>query len=116
MANTIAVYDLVDQVTVKKISVGYSPKRLIAGRDSVFVANYDDASVSVVKGGLFHVVKVIPVRGSNVLELAIAEKQRLLFVGTGDCRGSLAVINLASNRMTGRVELGTSPLGIVAVQ
>jgi len=48
--------------------------------------------------------------------MGVAEKQRLLFVGAGDCDGSLVVVDTTANQVIGRVELGAKPVGISVIE
>lgn len=114
-ANTVSVYDLSARKILKNIHVGFEPARFVTTAGAVYVTNYLDGSISVMQGGQFSVSKEVAV-GASTREMAAAEKQRLLFIGTGDCDGSLTVVDTTGNHVIGRVELGAKPMGIAVVE
>lgn len=114
-ANTVSMYDLSAKMMLKNIHVGFEPARLVTSYDFVFVTNFRDGSLSIMPGGQYSVSKEVAV-GKNAREMAVAEKQRLIFVGEGDCDGSLAVVDTTGNNVIARIELGTMPKGITAVE
>jgi DNA-binding beta-propeller fold protein YncE len=114
-ANTVSLYDLSVRRMLKNIYVGFEPARLVTSYDFVFVTNYRDGSISVMPGGQYSVSKDVSV-GKSAREMAVAEKQRLIFVGVGDCDGSLAVVDTTGNNVIGRIELGVKPMGISIIE
>lgn len=114
-ANTVSVYDLSARKMLKDIRVGFEPSRFVANDSSVYVANFLDGTISVMQGGQLNVSKEVSV-GKSAREMGLAEKNRLLFVGEGDCDGSLAVVDTNGNHVIGRIELGTMPMGIAVVE
>lgn len=109
--NSVTVYDLGARRVVQNIHVGFGPSRFVVNDSSVYVTNVLDGTISVIPGGQLNVSKEVVV-GRNAREMGVAVKQRLLFVGEGECDGSLAVIDTDGNRVIGRVELGATPMGI----
>jgi YVTN family beta-propeller protein len=114
-ANTVSVYDLSARKMLKNIHVGFEPARFVTSDGSVYVTNYLDGSISILQGGQFSVSKEVAV-GKSARELAVSEKQRLIFVGVGDCDGSLAVVDTTGNHVIGRIELGSRPMGISVIE
>jgi len=114
-ANTVSVYDLNARKMLKNVHVGFEPGRFITSDSSIYVSNYLDGTLAIMPGGQFSVSKEVAV-GKSAGEMAVAEKQRLLFVGVGDCDGSLAVLDTTGNRVIGRIELGAKPLGIAVLE
>lgn len=115
-ANSVSLYDLTTRRLVKNIHVGNEPGRFVASDSSVYVTNYLAGSITMLQGGEFGVSKEVAIGGSAIRELAVAEKQRLLFVGAGDCDGSLVAVDTTGNQVIGRIELGAKPLGLAVVE
>jgi len=111
VTSSVSIYDLNSRRFLKSIHVGFGPSRFVATSNSVYVANYGDGTISIMQGEQFGVSKEVTI-GKHVREMAVAEKQRLLFVGEGDCDGSLVVLDTTANQVVGRVELGARPLGL----
>lgn len=114
-ANSVSIYDLSSRKILKSIHVGFEPYRFVASGNTIYVTNFGDGSISMMPGGQFSVSKEIAI-GKNPREMVVAEKQRLLFVGEGNCDGSLAVVDTTANQVVGRVELGTRPAGIAVIE
>lgn len=114
-ANTVSIYDLSTRKILKNIHVGFEPSRLVTSYNFVFVTNGRDGSLSVMQGGQYSVSKEVAV-GKSTREMAVAEKQRLLLVGVGDCDGALAVVDTTGNNVIGRIELGAKPMGISIIE
>lgn len=114
-ANTVTIYDLSARKILKNIHVGFEPSRLATSYNFVFVTSLRDGSISVMQGGQYSVSKEVAV-GKSTREMAVAEKQRLIFVGVGDCDGALTVVDTTGNNVIGRVELGAKPMGIAVVE
>lgn len=115
VANTVSVYDLSTRMMLKSVHVGFSPNRFVTSNSSVYVTSLLDGTLAIMQGGQYSVGKEITV-GKSAREMIVAEKQRLLFVGEGDCDGSLAVIDTTGNQLIGRIELGAKPLGIAVIE
>jgi len=113
--NSVSVYDLNARKLLKNIQVGFEPTRFVTAGDFVYGTNFVDGTISVIQSGQLSVSKEIAV-GKSVREMVVSEKRRLLFVGTGGCEGSLAVIDTTGNRLIGHVELGAKPSGIAVVE
>lgn len=114
-ANTVSVYDLSTRKMLEGIKVGFEPSRFVTDASSVYLTNFLAGTISVIQGGQLSVSKEVAV-GKLPREMGLAEKQRLLFVGTGDCDGSLAVVDTTGNAVIARIELGAKPMGIVVVE
>lgn len=114
-ANTVSLYDLTTRKIVKNIHVGHEPGRFATSDSSVYVSNSRGGSISLIQGGEFGVSKEISI-GNGAREMAAVEKLRLLFVGEGDCDGSVVVIDTTGNQLIARIELGAKPLGLAVVE
>lgn len=114
-ANSVSIYDLSSRKILKSIHVGFGPYRFVASNNTIYVTNFGDGSISIMPGGQFSVSKEIAI-GKSPREMVVAEKQRLLFVGEGDCDGSLAIVDTTANQVVGRVELGAKPAGIAVIE
>ncbi|MBU0481017.1 MAG: hypothetical protein KKG47_07945 [Proteobacteria bacterium] len=113
--SSVSLYDLNERKMVKSFPLGYSPSRFVSSGNNIYLTDEMDMSVTVMKGGQINANKVISVSGVTG-EMVVAEYQRLLYVGTGECDGSLAIVDLTSNRLIGKVEVGAKPLGVVVIQ
>lgn len=115
VANSVSIYDLSTRKMMKSIYVGLTPSRFAKTSNSVYVTNSGEGTLSIMQGEQFSVNKDVVI-GKNARELVVSEKQRLLFVGEGDCDGSLVVIDTTANQVIGHVELGAKPVGIAVIE
>ena len=113
-SNSVLLYDLENNEIVKRILVGFSPRRIIAGNYSIYVTNYDSSSISVLKPGQLGPSWTIPLPG-RPLEIAEAPNNKWIYVGNeqGDC---ISVVDPGSSRVVGKIELGARPMGIVVLR
>lgn len=112
--NSVSIYDLSSRKILKNVHVGFAPSRFISTSNSVYVSNSGDGTISIIQGEQFSVSKDVTI-GKSAREMVVSEKQRLLFVGEGDCLGSLVVVDSTANQIIGRVELGAKPVGIAVL-
>ncbi|NTV15022.1 MAG: hypothetical protein HGA96_14015 [Desulfobulbaceae bacterium] len=113
--NTVIVYDLSTKKIVKSVHVGFEPMRFVSTFNSVYVTNFGDGSLSIIQGEQFNVSKELPV-GESAREMVLMDKQKLIFVGEGECYGSLVAVDATANQVVARIELGARPLGIAATE
>lgn len=113
-SNSVMVFDFVGNVMVKRIGVGFMPKRIAHTDSFIYVANTGSNSISVLQPGLLGVSRTIPFP-TGPLEMAYSMRHRWLYVGSGQ-DGSIAVIDPMTSEITGRIELGASPRGILIME
>jgi len=114
-SDAVIIYNLEDRAKVNSMTVGYSPRRMVSHGNHIYVANNLDGTISVLQNGLFYVGQTITAV-EKVQEMAVSENLQILYAGNEEAGGNLAVIDLTSNALIGRIELGTSPAGIVLTQ
>lgn len=113
-SNSVVVYDLVSNAMIKRITVGFLPKRIAHSDSFIYVANTGSRSISVLQPGLQGVSRTISFPGGP-LEMTYSERHKWLYVGSQQ-GGNIAVIDPISNEIAGTVELGATPAGILVVE
>ncbi|NOX80448.1 MAG: hypothetical protein GXP57_05075 [Deltaproteobacteria bacterium] len=113
-SNSVLFYDLENNEIVKRILVGFSPRRIISNNYSIYVTNYDSSSISVLRPGQLGPSWTIPLPG-RPLEIADAPNNKWIYVGNeqGNC---ITVVDPGSSRVVGKIELGAKPMGIVVLR
>ena len=77
------------------------------GRDTVYVANMDSHTISVIDGAQLKPVTTIDARGESTHDLFLAPDGRRLFAAnTGS--GTVTVVDTATNQVLGTVATGKS--------
>src|SRR3989442_5009646 len=77
------------------------------GRDTVYVANMDSHTISVIDGAQLKPVTTIDARGESTHDLSLAPDGRRLFAAnTGS--GTVTVVDTATNQVLGTVATGKS--------
>lgn len=112
-SNSVMVYDFAGNGMVIRIGVGFQPRRIAGSESFVYVANSGSRSISVLQPGLMGVSRTIPFP-TGPLEMAYASRHKWLYVGS-EQDGALAVIDPITNEITGRIELGAKPGGILVI-
>ena len=113
-ANTILVYDLATNRIVTRLTVGFTPRRLLDNGRQVYVSNYDEGSVSVVLPGQAGVGRLVTGLG-RPLEMTFSKTYHWLYV-SDDEAGRLSVIDTATDKFNGYIELGARPVGLAAIE
>ncbi len=113
-SNSVLLYDLENNEIVKRIMVGFSPRRIIASNYYIYVTNYNSSSISVLRPGQLGPSWTIPLSG-RPLEIADATNNKWIYVGNeqGNC---ISVVDPGSSRVVGKIELGARPKGIVVLR
>ncbi|MEJ2033519.1 MAG: YncE family protein [Deltaproteobacteria bacterium] len=112
--NTVDVADLIGRGSQSRLTVGFGPRRLIATDNQIFVSNYLGGSLSVLVPGQLGVIQEIVGLGQP-LEMAFDRFYRRLYVAD-EGTASLAVIDVNTNRLLGRIMLGAKPFGMAVIQ
>jgi YVTN family beta-propeller protein len=113
-ANTVSTYDLVTNQILPRLSVGFTPRRLLDNGSQIYVSNYDEGSISVILPGQSGVSRVISGLG-RPLEMAFSQTYQRLYVTDEKALG-LAVIDTANDQFTGYINLGARPVGLATTQ
>jgi YVTN family beta-propeller protein len=94
---------------VAQIPVGNSPTSIVVSPDSqyVYVGNWNDYSVSIIRAGANVVTSTISTQVCPQ-SMAVTPNGDTLYV-TDTCGNRLAVIDTASDRLLGYVEVGNTP-------
>lgn len=112
-SNSVLVYDFGSNAMVKRINVGFSPRRIAYAENYIYVANTGSRSISVLMPGLLGVSRTISFPGGP-LEMAYSKRNRWLYVGSSQ-GGQIAVIDSIGNEINSYIELGATPAGILIV-
>ena len=110
-ANTITSYSLVDGRRQTTVYVELSPHRLLIRDGQIYSTNLVSNSVTVFTPGQLTDIDEIRI-GGKPLEIATIQRRFYMYVGNDDL-GGLTVIDQASNLVSGFIDLGASPLGLV---
>jgi DNA-binding beta-propeller fold protein YncE len=113
LADRVTVFDCTLRSKVDSLAVGYSPSRLVSTDSKIYVAN--GGSLSLVMTQNNRVVREIPV-GGQVFEMAVSEKEQLLYLGKkvdGECGGSIGILDITSSKIIGEIAIGSWPMGMV---
>ncbi|NPA94233.1 MAG: hypothetical protein GXO58_02255, partial [Thermodesulfobacteria bacterium] len=112
-ANSVLVYDLINSRENKRIAVDFTPRRIISAGGFIYVANYNSKSISRLSPGQLGVGRTVPLDG-RPLEMAYDTRNRWIYVGNAD-QNTLDILDPSTGKPTGRIELGSRPLGIRVV-
>lgn len=115
-SNSVMVYDFENNVMVKRIPVGFLPKRVALSTTSAYVANQGSRDISILHtgAGILRISRNINFPGQP-LEMAYVFKNKWLYVGNGT-EMSINIIESTTNEIVGEIELGAPPAGIVVLQ
>ncbi len=113
-ANGVMVYDLETDTLLKRVTVGFQPRRIFHTNNFVYVANYGDNSITAFRHGRLVSSRTIPFPGKP-LEMAYEEKFNWFYVGNQQTM-SLEVLNSLTNVVVDNIELGAVPQGILVMR
>lgn len=113
-ANTVSVIDVARNLIQNRITVGFTPRRLLNIGRQIYVSNYDSGSISVIYRGQLGVGREINGLG-RPLEMIYNQNFRWLYAGD-DEKEALAFIDSTTNQLRGYINLGASPLGLAIIQ
>lgn len=106
--------DLANLGDTSRLMVGFGPRRLLDAGEQIFVSNFVDGSLSVLLPGQLGVVQDIYGLG-RPNEMVYDQIYRRLYVAD-EKTSALAVIDVNSNQLLGRISLGAKPLGLALIQ
>ena len=112
-ANSVLVYDLINSRENKRITVDFTPRRILSAGGFIYVSNYNSKSISRLSPGQLGVGRTVPLDG-RPLEMAYDARNRWIYVGNAD-QNTLDIIDPSTGKSAGRIELGSRPLGIRVV-
>lgn len=113
-SNSVMVYDFADGIMVKRIGVGFMPKRIAHSDSFIYVTNAGSRSISVLQSRLLNVSRTISFP-DGPLEMAYSSRHKWLYVGC-EKGGRIAVVDPITNEISGSIELGATPRGILVVE
>lgn len=112
--NSVMIYDLDSNTMVKRVSVGFQPRRILHTGNYVYVANYGENSISTFRHGLLTTSRTVPFPGQP-LEMVYDDNTNWVYVGNRKTM-SLEVMNSLTNAFAGNIELGAVPQGILIMR
>lgn len=113
-SNSVMVYDFAVGAMVKRIRVGFMPRRIAHSDSFIYVTNPGSRSISVLQPGMLGVSRTISFP-DGPLEMAYSSRHKWLYVGC-EQGGRIAVIDPITNEMSGSIELGATPRGILVIE
>jgi DNA-binding beta-propeller fold protein YncE len=113
-SNSVMVYDFAAGAMVKRIRVGFMPRRIAHSDSFIYVTNPGSRSISVLQPRLLGVSRTISFP-DGPLEMAYTPRHKWLYVGC-EQGGRIAIIDPLTNEMTGSIELGATPRGILVIE
>lgn len=96
-----------------RLNVGVQPRRIAFGNSHIYIANYGEGTVSVLRPGQLSVSRAIKV-GGMPFEMGVSTTRQWLYVGDAQ-KGGVTVIDLSVNRIVSFIELGAVPDSFVVV-
>jgi DNA-binding beta-propeller fold protein YncE len=112
--STVSMTDLENRGNQDRLSVGFSPLRILATDDQVYVSNYRSGSLSVLVPGHLTVFQEIPGLG-RPKEMVFNKFYRRVYV-TDEERGAFSIVDANANQLLGSVSLGARPFGLAAIE
>lgn len=112
--DTVILYNLATNQFLTRLSVGFTPRRLLDNGRQIYVSNYDEGSISVILPGQTGVGRVIFGLG-RPLEMAFNSTYQQLYVSDEEALG-VGIIDTASDQFNGYIYLGARPVGLVTTQ
>ncbi|MFH1216196.1 MAG: YncE family protein [Pseudomonadota bacterium] len=106
-SNAVSVFELPGGRSKARLNVGNKPRRFVYNNNQIYVANFGGGSISIIRPGQLSVSRDIRVGGSPFAMDAVRSRQWLYVLDTS--RGTVVVIDLSSNRVVKRIELGAVP-------
>lgn len=112
-SNAVSVFELPGGRSTARLNVGSKPRRIMYNNNQIYVANFGAGSISILRPGQLSMSRDIRVGGSPFAMDAVRSRQWLYACDTTN--GTVVVIDLSSNRVAKRIELGTVPDGLVVI-
>lgn len=112
-SNTVLQYDLEQNRVIRRIPVGFNPRRILAVDNMIYVADYGSKSISMLRPGQLGVTRTIPLSG-RPLELADVATRKLIYVGNED-EQAITIIDPVTMKSVGAIQLGARPAGIAVM-
>ncbi len=112
-ANNLGIFDLDLRQEVKRLNVGFAPRRLLKRHNTLYVANFRSNSISLVLMQQQRMARTISV-GRGPLEMAASDRSKWLYVAAQES-GVVSVIDQTSNRLNRTIELGAMPSDVLVV-
>ena len=112
-ANTVGMYSMGSGASLRQ-HVGLGPSRILFHERSLFVANSQGGSVSVLRPDQLTVVKEIATGGSPG-EMAISFARNWLYAVDGSAN-LVTVIDLSTQKLESEIDLRAKPFDIVVIQ
>ncbi|MHB1013794.1 MAG: YncE family protein [Desulfurivibrionaceae bacterium] len=112
-SNTVGINDLRSGQLIKRVNVGFMPRRLVQSDSRIYISNFSDNTVSVFAVQQQAVLRDIRV-GEMPLEMAVSANHKWVYVAEQGT-GKLAVIDQTTNRVVQHVELGAKPQHLLVV-
>ncbi|MBE0598774.1 MAG: YncE family protein [Desulfuromonadales bacterium] len=112
--HTVTIFDRAANRVLRRLDVGFGPRRLLSNGEQIFVSNYDGGSISVLLPGQLGVVREIRGLG-RPREMVHERVYRRLYVADEQA-AALAAIDSTTNQLLGFIALGAPPLGLAVVQ
>ncbi|MFH7319816.1 YncE family protein [Desulfurivibrio sp. D14AmB] len=113
-ANTVGIFNLRSGRASARVNTGFMPRRLVGDSERIYVSNHRAGTVSLLAPRQQRVLREIPV-GALPLEMAISSQNRWVYVAEQGT-GNLAIIDQATNRVVGQLELGTRPEHLLVIK
>ncbi len=113
-SNTVLQYDLELGSAGRRIPVGFSPRRILALDDAIYVADYGSASLSILRPGQLGIARTLPLSG-RPLEVADIHGRKLIYVGNEE-EEAISIVDPVSMKSVGLIPLGARPAGITVMQ
>ena len=111
--NTVSVYHA-GSGTTQRQTVGHGPSRLLLHNRTLYVANTQGGSLSILLPEQLTVVKNIPLGGTPG-EMDISLGRNWLYVTDAQGQG-VAILDLTNHRLAGKIDLKAQPLDIEVIQ
>ncbi|MFZ5760853.1 MAG: hypothetical protein ACOY32_14650 [Thermodesulfobacteriota bacterium] len=112
-SNAVSIFELPSGRSKGRLTVGSKPRRFVANNNQVYVANFGGGSLSILRPGQISVARDIRV-GGNPFEMDSVQARQWLYVNDS-ASGSILVVDLSTNRVVKRIELGTVPEDLAVV-
>ncbi len=111
---TVIDYDLTSNQVRSRIKVGMGPSRLIENNDHIYVSNREGRSISVLLPGQLNASGNIRLEGEP-FEMAVSSPRQWLYAGDSE-KGGIYLVDLSSNQMVRKIELGSRPYDLSIIE
>lgn len=113
-ANSVSKYDLSTNRQEESVNVGFNPRRLLVRNNQLYVTNYNSSTISLMFPGQLNISKEIFLKGKP-FEMLSTENRLWLYVTDADT-GGVYIIDSASNRVSGFIDLYTFPAALAELE